>query len=58
MFEKKNANTLPKHWPYDCTIDLEEKTQPPFEPICNLSQNKLVALREYINEIFKIKFIQ
>jgi hypothetical protein len=58
MFEKKNANTLPKHRLYDCTIDLEEKTQPPFEPIYNLSQDELVTLHEYINEIFKKKFIQ
>jgi hypothetical protein len=32
--------------------------QPPFEPIYTLSQDELVALREYINEIFKKKFIQ
>ncbi len=58
MFEKNNANTLPKHRPYNCNIDLEEKTQPPFEPIYNLSQDELIALREYINEIFKKRFIQ
>jgi hypothetical protein len=26
VFAKKNANTLPKHRPYDCAIDLEEGT--------------------------------
>jgi hypothetical protein len=26
MFEKKNTNTLLKHRPYDCTIDLEKGT--------------------------------
>jgi hypothetical protein len=53
MFEKKNANTLPKHRPYDCTVDLEERIQPPFEPIYNLPQDEFVALREYINKISK-----
>jgi hypothetical protein len=41
--EKKNAGTLPKHRPYDYTIDLLERVQPPFGPICNLSQEELVA---------------
>ncbi len=40
IFEKKNANTLPKHWPYDCAIDLEEGTQPLFGPIYNLLQDE------------------
>jgi hypothetical protein len=33
VFEKKNANTLSKHQPYDYTIDLVEGTQPSFRPI-------------------------
>ncbi len=53
MFEKKNANTLSKYRPYDYTIDIVEGTQPPFEFIYNLSQGKLVALCEYINENFE-----
>jgi hypothetical protein len=32
--------------------------QPPFEPIYNLSQDELATFFEYINEIFKKKFIQ
>jgi hypothetical protein len=58
VIEKKNANTLPKHQPYDCVIDLVKGTQPPFEPIYNLSQDELATFFEYINEIFKKKFIQ
>jgi hypothetical protein len=27
-FEKKNVDTLPKHRPYSCTIDLVEGSQP------------------------------
>jgi len=39
VFEKKNADTLPKHQPYNCTINLPEgKMQPPFGTIYNLSQ--------------------
>jgi hypothetical protein len=56
-FEKKNIDTLLEHRPYDCTIDLEEGAQPPFRPICNLSQDELVVLREYINGNFEKKFI-
>jgi hypothetical protein len=49
---------LPKHQPCDYTIDLEERMQPPFEPIYNLSQDEFATLREYINKNFKKKFIQ
>ena len=41
---------LPQHRPYNCGIDLQEGTQPPFGPIYSLSQNKLAALREYLDE--------
>jgi hypothetical protein len=58
VFEKKNANLLPQYRPYDCLIDLQESTQPPFGPIYNLFQNKLVALREYLDENLAKKFIQ
>jgi hypothetical protein len=49
---------MSRHHPYDCTIDLEEGTQPPLGPIYNLSQNKLVVLREYIDKNFEKGFIQ
>ncbi len=58
VFEKKNDDTLPKHQPYDCMIDLEEATQAPFGPIYNLLQDKLVAFHEYIDENFEKGFIQ
>ena len=32
VFKKKNADMLPQHRPYDCSIDLQEGTQPPFYP--------------------------
>ncbi len=45
---KKNADTLFEHQPYNYTI--VEGAQPPFGPIYNLSQDELVALREYLDE--------
>ncbi len=57
MFEKKNIDTLSEHCPYDCTIDLEERAQPPFGSIYNLSQDKLVPLCEYIDGNFEKGFI-
>jgi hypothetical protein len=49
---KKNVNTLPKHWPYDYTIDLVEIAQPPFGPIYNLSQNEFATFCEYLKKGF------
>jgi hypothetical protein len=37
VFEKKNADILPEHLLYDCTIELQDGAQPTFGPIYNLS---------------------
>jgi len=58
VFEKKNADTLPQHRPYDCGIELQEDAQPPFGPIYSLSQNELAALRDYLDENLAKNFIQ
>ena len=58
VFEKKNVDTLPKHRSYDCSIDLQEGTQPPFGPIYSLSQNELIEFKEYIEENLAKNFIQ
>jgi hypothetical protein len=50
VFEKKNANILSEHRPYDCAIELQDEAQLPFEPIYNLSQTELATLHEYIDE--------
>jgi hypothetical protein len=57
VFEKINANTLPKHRPYDCTIDLVEGAQPPFGPIYYLSQDELAMLCECLDENLEKGFI-
>jgi len=42
VFEKKNANTLPKHQPYGCVIDLVGM-QPPFEPKVKAHYNGILG---------------
>ncbi len=54
---RKNVDTLPKHQPYDCAIDLMKGAQLPFGPIYNLSQDELAMLCEYINENLEMGFI-
>ena len=58
VFEKKNADILPQHRPYDCTIDIKDGAQVPFGPIYNLSQNELATLKEYIDENLAKGFIR
>lgn len=58
VFEKKKADVLPDHRPYDCAIDLQNGAQPPFGPIYNLSKNELDELRKYIDENLKKNFIR
>ncbi len=58
MFEKNNDDTLPKHQPYDCTIDFENGEEPPFWPIYNLSQDEIVMVWKYMDESFDKGFIQ
>jgi hypothetical protein len=43
VFEKKNVETLPKHQPYDCIIDLKKGAQPHLDPstICHKTNLQL-----------------
>ncbi|KAH7405600.1 hypothetical protein KP509_15G077200 [Ceratopteris richardii] len=58
VFEKKNADILPEHRPYDCPIDLQEGAQPPFGPIYILSPEELTELRKNIDENLAKGFIK
>lgn len=58
VFDERNANLLPEHRPYDCAIELEPGTQPPFGPIYGLTQPELHALKEYIDEHLAKGFIR
>ncbi|BBN13918.1 hypothetical protein MPTK1_6g07420 [Marchantia polymorpha subsp. ruderalis] len=51
IFEKKKADQLPDQRPYDCLIELEEDTTPPFVPLYGLSEPKIQALRDYMAKI-------
>ena len=58
MFEKKNADRLPEHRPYDCPIDLKDGACPPFGPIYGLSKPELKTLKIYIEENLAKGFIR
>ena len=58
VFEKKNADRLPEHRPYDCPIDLKDGACPPFGPIYGLSEPELKALKIYIEENLAKGFIR
>jgi len=44
---------LPKHRPYDCKIDLQERSMAPWGPIYPLSEEELRTLREWLTEMEK-----
>jgi hypothetical protein len=58
VFEKKNAEILLEHRPYDYAIELQDRAQSPFGPIYNFSQTELAALREYIEVNLSKNFIR
>ncbi|KAG5348539.1 hypothetical protein C0989_010077, partial [Termitomyces sp. Mn162] len=51
MFSEGSAKELPPHHSYDHQINLEEGTSPPFGKIYNMSEIKLWALKEYLNDM-------
>ena len=58
VFEKRNADRLLAHRPYDCPIELQDGAHPPFGPIYGLSEPELEALRTYLDENLAKDFIQ
>jgi len=57
VFDKKQADTLPIHRPYDCAIDLLPGTQPPWGPIYGLTEPEQATLKAYIEENLAKGFI-
>jgi len=51
---KEMADTLPKHQPYNCKIELKEGSTAPWWPIYPLSETELQALREWVKEMERI----
>lgn len=59
VFSDTNAYILPEHGTHDHAIDLiDEKKQPPYGPIYNLSESELAVLRAYIDLHLKTGFIR
>src|SRR5271155_2978718 len=58
VFNKKKADTLPPHRPYNLKINLEEGSSPPVGHMYSVSQSELQTLREFIDEHLRIGFIR
>ena len=58
VFSKAKADTLAPHHPYDLQINLEEGASPLVGTVWELSQSKLSALHEFLDEHVHIGFIQ
>ena len=58
VFDEKKPEELPPHRIYDCTIELKPNTTPFYGPLYSLTQEELVALKEYIDDNLKKKFIR
>jgi hypothetical protein len=50
VFSKKEYKTVPEKIGVTHTIDLKEKTKPPYKPIYALSERELRILRDYLTK--------
>ncbi|KAI3351358.1 hypothetical protein L3Q82_005902 [Scortum barcoo] len=50
VFSKAKATSLPPHRPYDCAIDLQPDTTPPWSHLYCLSASEREAMEAYIND--------
>jgi Reverse transcriptase (RNA-dependent DNA polymerase) len=57
IFSCAKAKTLPPHRSYDHTIDIKNDAVPPHGPIYPLSNTKLEALRDYLDDMLSKGFI-
>ena len=58
VFSRKEADTLPKHGPYDHTIHLKEGTQAPTSALYGMSRDEALELRRYLDENLSKGFIR
>ena len=58
VFDKKKADKVPPHRPYDLEIKIEGSDKPPIGPIYSVSPSELEALRKFIDEHLNIGFIR
>ncbi|KAG5720928.1 hypothetical protein E4T56_gene850 [Termitomyces sp. T112] len=57
MFSEGSAKELPPHHSYDHKIDFKDGASPPFGKIYNMSEIKLRAPKEYLNNMLGKGFI-
>ena len=57
VFFRKEADTLPKHGPYDHAIHLKEGTQAPASALYGMSRDEALKLRQYLDENLSKGFI-
>ncbi len=57
VFSDSLSKKLPMHRPYDLKINIEEGTSLPLGPIYSLSESKLKALHEFIDDNLHSRFI-
>ena len=57
VFFRKEADTLPKHEPYDHTIHLKEGTQAPMSALYSMSRDEALKLCQYLDENLSKGFI-
>uniref|UniRef100_A0A8C5WGQ2 ribonuclease H n=1 Tax=Leptobrachium leishanense TaxID=445787 RepID=A0A8C5WGQ2_9ANUR len=58
VFEKKGADTLPPHRPYDCPVDLLPGAPIPYGRLYPLSEPELLVLKDYIDDNLQKGFIR
>ena len=58
MFKEEAHEKLPEHRDWNHKIPIEEGKKPIYGPIYALSETELKALREYLDQNLKKKFIQ
>ena len=58
VFDRKQANKLPPHRPWDHSIDLHPGKQPPAARPYSMNQHELKALREYLDKELTKGFIR
>ena len=58
VFSRKEADTLPKHGPYDHAIHLKEGSEPPATTLYGMSRDEALELRRYLDENLSKGFIR
>lgn len=58
VFDRKQANSLPPHRPWDHAIDLQPGKDPPFARPYSMNRHELKALREYLDKELTKGFIR